>query len=493
MTTYSEFPPPGGGAGAGGSSAVESPSDRLLRLGPEATLEHLAHGRPKPGLRAAAQKAASLGSALTPQPVDGPLPEDREAAADEAPASEGEQTAPRKGRILAIDAARGLAFLGMVAIHTLPALTPDRQSASFEWTLFAGHAAALFALLAGVSLAFSTGGSRGLSRERAASARTAVIVRALVIFLIGLTISLAPLQHESILIYYGAMFLMAVPFLRARIPVLLGTAAAVMAGMPFAMQAAVPFAARMPDNPTFADLARDPAGCLLHLLLTGVYPAASWMAFVLVGLAIGRLDLRARGAGAWLFVSGAVLALLAHAASTAWLLRFGGYDAIAEGTPSMSESEIDDVIVFGPNMHLPTTTPAWLVIDGPHTNTPFALAFSLGLAVAAVGLFLGVADRFPAVFRLLAFMGSMTLTLYTSHLLLMTVIPWASAPQLCYWLQVLGALVFASAWMNAFGRGPLEAVVTFLAKGSSRIVDRLGARRRQGRAAPRRALRGGGD
>ena len=74
-----------------------------------------------------------------------------------------------KRRLAGIDAARGLALIGMISIHILPAWDPETGSPTVQWELFAGRAAALFALLAGVGLAFSSGG-RTPHRGRAMTA-----------------------------------------------------------------------------------------------------------------------------------------------------------------------------------------------------------------------------------------------------------------------------------------------------------------------------------
>jgi uncharacterized membrane protein len=436
-----------------------APKEALISLGPEATWEHAAYGHPTPGPRTESAEPAGQGETSVP----------------DKPAE--------KKRIIAIDAARGFAFIGMVAVHTLPALTPDRQNASVAWTLFAGHASALFALVAGISLSFSTGGPKGLKPERRASARAALAVRALLILLIGLTLNLAPLQQVSILAFYGVMFFLAVPFLSARIPVLVGAAVVALVGVPFLMQAVAPYAPTVSENPQFADLVNDPGGFLVHILLTGTYPAGSWIGFVFVGLAIGRSNLRAKGAGLWLFVGGAVLAAAAYYTSEAWLLRLGGYEAIAAATPGMSEDAIDTIIVFGPDARRPASTFAWLILAGPHTDTPFALTFSLGVASAFLGFFLIIGRWSSLILRPLAYMGSMTLTLYASHLLLMTVIPWYEVPWLCFWLQIAAALLVAAAWMRAVGRGPLEALVTFVSKAAGRFAGSLADRHRERRAA----------
>ena len=51
---------------------------------------------------------------------------------------------------------------------------------------------------------------------------------------------------------------------------------------------------------------------MFFLLFTGYYPAAVWLAFVLVGLAVGRLDLRAARVRAGLVGGGAAAAALGH-------------------------------------------------------------------------------------------------------------------------------------------------------------------------------------
>ena len=63
-----------------------------------------------------------------------------------------------KRRLVGIDAARGLALIGLMAIHLLPSEDELTHDPSLSFTLFHGNSAALFALLAGVGLALSTGG-----------------------------------------------------------------------------------------------------------------------------------------------------------------------------------------------------------------------------------------------------------------------------------------------------------------------------------------------
>jgi hypothetical protein len=59
---------------------------------------------------------------------------------------------PKKKRLIGIDAARGLALIGLMAIHLFPSAKENGEP-TLAWNLFSGDSAALFALLAGRWLA----------------------------------------------------------------------------------------------------------------------------------------------------------------------------------------------------------------------------------------------------------------------------------------------------------------------------------------------------
>src|SRR5690606_34432144 len=88
-----------------------------------------------------------------------------------------------------------------------------------QWSLFGGRAAALFALLAGLSLAFSSGGRTPHRGRDLTATRAGLVVRALLIAALGLAINQlmpSPAPALGILVYYGAFFLLAVPLLGLR-------------------------------------------------------------------------------------------------------------------------------------------------------------------------------------------------------------------------------------------------------------------------------------
>ena len=92
-------------------------------------------------------------------------------------------------RLIGLDMARGIALIGMIAVHVLPA-TNAAGEPSLEWTLFAGHSAALFATLAGVSLAFMTGGRTPRHGRDGSRARFSILERALLLSVNGVAAGL---------------------------------------------------------------------------------------------------------------------------------------------------------------------------------------------------------------------------------------------------------------------------------------------------------------
>ena len=66
---------------------------------------------------------------------------------------------PASARLVGVDLARAVALLGMMSVHVLPELDAA-EAVTPAYLIFAGRAAALFALLAGTGLALMTGGAR---------------------------------------------------------------------------------------------------------------------------------------------------------------------------------------------------------------------------------------------------------------------------------------------------------------------------------------------
>ncbi|WP_083521615.1 heparan-alpha-glucosaminide N-acetyltransferase domain-containing protein [Arthrobacter luteolus] len=369
---------------------------------------------------------------------------------------------PAKSRLMGVDAARGLALLAMMAIHILPAVNDDLEP-TLAWSLFAGRGVALFALLAGLSLALSSGGTRRLDGRSLTAARTGIAVRAGIIMVIGLLLGYLAIQAQVILAYYGVMFLLALPLLKLSVRALTWLAGSTALLMPFLMQGLRDY---LPDpgeeQPTFTGLFTHFDVTAAQLLLTGVYPVLPWMAFICAGLAIGRLDLRSRRVQTGLLAGGCGLALLTTLASAFLLGPGGGLENLEEVRGG--EETVNDILVWGPDPTLPTDSWWWLAGMAPYSSTPLAILNTIGISVAVLAALLLLGQRARPVISPLAAMGSMTLTLYTAHLLLLATGLLADSPEISLIVQVLLLSVFAVIWGRKRGQGPLERLVSAAVK-----------------------------
>ena len=382
-----------------------------------------------------------------------------------------------KRRLVGIDAARGLALFGLMAIHLLPAWDEDTGEASWTWTLFSGDSAALFALLAGVGLALTSGGRHPHTGREMTADRTGLLVRAALIAVVGLWVGTLMSEDPpaySILLYYGMFFLLAIPFLHLGPKALFVAAGAFGIVSPVLIQG---LRASLPEfvsyNPTFTDLVTQPGATASQLLFTGTYPALPYMTYLLVGMGLGRLNLRKTDIKVRLLTVGLGITVLARITSYVLLYALGGYQRLL-GSTAMSEHGLNDALVWGPDTS--PTTGWWLMVGTPHTNTPLAIAASLGVSLAVLGLFLLIAPKIEAWMLPLAAMGGMTLTLYTAHLVALSFEVHYDQPYLWFMVHLAAAALFAVAWQRLWGQGPLERVVSTSVRSTRRLVRDKGSR-----------------
>ena len=116
-------------------------------------------------------------------------------------------------RLTGIDAARGIALLGMIATHVLPLYNQETGDPSLTGLIFSGRSSALFAVVAGVGLALLTGGSEPHDARAIGRDRRGIAVRALIIALVGLALGGLQTTIAVILFHYAVLFLLALPFL----------------------------------------------------------------------------------------------------------------------------------------------------------------------------------------------------------------------------------------------------------------------------------------
>lgn len=360
-----------------------------------------------------------------------------------------------RSRLTGVDVARGVALLGMVAVHVLPQTEAD-GSATTVGLVASGRSAALFAVLAGVGLALTA--DRWRLRGRLALALRAVGVGA-----VGLLLGTLDSGVAVILAYYAVLFVLVLPFLdlRARpLLVLAGTWALVLPVVSFLVRDDLVAPTR--DNPEWSSLG-DAGPLASELLVTGYYPALPWLAYLLLGLGVGRLALRSTRVAGRIAVAGAGIALLAHGSSAVLLGPLGGAERIGATLGLPPGDQLDGLLDEGLFGNVPTGTAWWLAVDAPHTTTPLDLAATGGTALLVLGLALLVTARAALLLAPLAAIGSMPLTLYTTHVAVLSVVDDAD-PETSYLVQVAVGVVFAVLWRRHVGRGPLEAALAVLTR-----------------------------
>ncbi|OZM72917.1 hypothetical protein CFN78_11685 [Amycolatopsis antarctica] len=395
-----------------------------------------------------------------------------------APGESGPAKAPRR-RLAGIDVARGIAVIGMFCAHFDPdLLNPD----SWLQQLVTGRSAALFALLAGVSIALLSGGGEPAEGRAMRARRVQIAVRAVLLFVLGLALTSLGTTVKEILTVYAVLFLLSIPLLRVR-PLVLAVAAAVLAVAgplaSFALRGSVVPQTRTGVSPGWADLtsAQGALEVLKGILLTGTYPVLTWLPFLLAGLAIGRLDLRARTVRLTMALAGAVLASAAYAASWAAMNPLGGYARIAGNLGGGLDVEGVRLMTADSPGTVPVDDPGFLFISASHSGAPLEILAEIGVAMVVISVSLVVADRFPRAVVPLASVGALALTGYAGHI----VVIWAigidrltvlatETGYLPLVVLVVATMVLTTVWRRFLGRGPLEALLARLSTAAGSLV-----------------------
>ncbi|SLN54829.1 hypothetical protein TRL7639_02915 [Falsiruegeria litorea R37] len=327
-------------------------------------------------------------------------------------------------RLHGLDAARFLAFCGMVLVNfrIAAAVAPGTDWASVMIDSLEGRAAALFVVLAGIGVTLGKP-TPGLMIRRAAFL--------FVIGVVNMTIFDADILH-----FYALYFLVAVPFLSSGSRTLWIGAIGVVAASVL-VHGVIEYDTGWDwDALIYTDLWTVP-GFLRNAIFNGWHPVLPWAAFLLIGMALGRSDLGARCTQHRLILWGLAAALFAL-------------------VPQFLTQDPDLQALLGTESIPPG---------------PFYIMAGTGTACAIIGLTLKL---MPALDRLrvspvLTAPGKQTLTLYVAHILIgmgtleeLGLLDGSlTAPQIT-WIGLGFAAttsIFALLWFRLFRRGPLEAIM----------------------------------
>jgi uncharacterized membrane protein YeiB len=382
------------------------------------------------------------------------------------------------GRLVGVDLARALAVFGMYIVHIAPMDSPSGSVGSWVYFLAEGRSSALFATLAGFSLMLIAGRREPRTGLAGRQAKARIAIRAVILLALGTVLAM---EYGDIIIlaYYGVYFLLALLLVRRSARTLAIIAAGIALVMP---QLAFVLKMWLSDSVQQSINAYDPLERLstvgvLDLLLTGLYPTITWMAFVITGMALARLDLSAVAVQRRLAALGAGLAAGAYGlamllSGTSAVLSFGGGGGPPSGSGAGSMGSGSGFSgSMGSGSGGPELSASDLLGAVSHTGTTFDTIGCAGVAILVIVGATAAMDRLPRLRRLakpVIAVGTMSLTAYVGHFLAQSAWPASGAGTTTSWLPVLTyiltAIVFATVWSRFFRRGPLEHLLNAATK-----------------------------
>jgi len=342
-------------------------------------------------------------------------------------------------RVAGVDLARGVAVIGMLAAHLLWLGDSVELGEPATWAnIAAGRSSILFATLAGVSLGLLTGAARPVTGRRLGIARRRIAVRAAILWVLGMLLIATGVPVYVILPAYALLFLLALPVLALPAGALFGAAGAIAVVMPFVQ-------VLLDDLPLWST----PPGEVLALVIGWQYPFPVWIAFVLTGLGLARLDVSRRTVQLGAVLVGGVLATVGY-----------GLNAVSGLGPADEWASYLGAV--------------WTA--RPHSSGLLEVIGSGGLAVATIGACVlacapwgRVGGMSPIGWAALPIraVGAMPLSAYTAQLVAWAIIAAVVLGDPGYlqgfrdldpfWPLTIALVIAATAWALLLGRGPLEA------------------------------------
>ncbi|NOY42550.1 MAG: DUF418 domain-containing protein [Planctomycetes bacterium] len=354
-------------------------------------------------------------------------------------------------RIVGYDFARALAIFGMVVVNFKIVMGADENGPAWLVSLvglLSGRAAATFVVLAGVGLSLlsrkarTSGDSDQLRKDR-----HTLLKRAFFLFVVGLLYT--PIWPADILHFYGVYIAVAAYMLAAPTRWLwtfIGVLVLAFVVMIFALDYSQGWNWETLEYGDFWSM----SGMIRHLFFNGFHPVVPWLAFLLVGMILGRQDMSDPVLRRRVLALGASVAIAAEGVS--WLV----VRTLSSGA-SLADQE-DIVAIFG---------------TGPMPPMPLYMLAGAGTACAIIAASVSLGQRYGDAVWLRPFLatGQLALTLYVAHVLVgmgtleaigcleNQTLPFALLASAAF---CVAGMVFAQLWRSRFDRGPLEAIMRFL-------------------------------
>lgn len=349
-------------------------------------------------------------------------------------------------RIVGLDAARGLAVLGMIGAHLVIVDAFDWGYPETWFDLVNGRSAILFGLMAGVSLSLVSARGRAAGGVDLLRARLSILVRALAIFVIGTLLEAIDPGFPVILGTYAVVFVAGAWLISVRSRTLLIAAGVSALVAPVLVLLAREVFYFWQPEPIF--LVTE----LIEIVLLSEFAAVFWVGFLMVGIVVGRLDLSSLAVQVRLVAVGIGLMILGYGVGE--LGNLFAPDDLESGSWSERLSA--------------------LLLQYPHSATTSEAVGSAGFALLLLALCLAAGSTRVgrAVLYPVAAVGSMALTAYAGHFIAIILLGEYAAYSTDYAVFVqflVVTIVVCVAWRTLFGPGPLERLVTALARRGSRL------------------------
>ena len=395
-------------------------------------------------------------------------------------------------RLVGLDAARGLALIGMMAAH-VGLTTCGLTSVPGLLNQAHGRSAILFSVIAGFSLGIMSGRTTAHTGEQLVRTRLRLLVRSALLLVLGAALSTLATMVAIILGYYAAWLALAIPVLTWRAPRLFALAGLTALIGPLLVQG-VPWALSRAGL-TASPVMSDGNDALLSFFFTGTYSGALWMAYIYLGLGLSRLDW-SRRANLWrLAGAGALCAVLGYAGGWAASAAVGdpdSYHLVSPADPAQCHEEADGapqndgVLAGAPSSQTVQSGKegggavadpeppdlAQLATAAPHSQTTFEALGSGGTAMVLIALLQLIGRRARLLLAPLAAVGSMSLTVYCGHIAVIWAAdnPYDPVDNRLFAAMAGGFIVLAMAWFAIWARGPLEHLVHVISVRATRAV-----------------------
>lgn len=388
-------------------------------------------------------------------------------------------------RVVAIDLARFIAIVGMMAAHLLVSI------GTYDWLdpATSGFPSTLFAVLGGFGVVFAS--RKYLRAGRTGAAIVAVCARGLVVVAIGLIMEVFP-DHliAVILVYYGfaimvGSLLVIIPTIPLTILTIVGSIATPL------MIFAVVDMTQDSVSSGMLDYASVPT-FILSVLFTGTYPALTWSVYLAIGIIVARQILEPRslrdqritavvvslcGAAAWL------------GAEIATTLRINAIAPNLARVNDMTEAEVALALRF--SQYGSPFNGGWdaILLGSPHSGTTADILRTAGASVLLISILVLIFSKATGPGKILApftRVGASPLTVYVLHIAMTAYSLWIYAlvngpshwrdavggsPLMAasFWWQLAIIMALGVFWAFTGRRGPLERLTTYLSASAVKL------------------------